>query len=196
MTEHQDIHDPKAYTEQDYAAFEMKLFSPVTSVEALEEICMTLAHLPTQRAQALLEKFRKSARAAEVGWLECACDEGQYHYLSPTNEVEEREYLALKVIQELEDAIVDIQCKYDELRVELDKRLIEQAAVVELVAQGALNEEEAMGFEYYQMPAESELEEYAHEIEVKEKIMAQIRKSITTERYQQVDSMFMRHIHF
>ena len=38
---------------------------------------MTLAHLPTKRAQALLEKFSESDRADEVEWLEPAMDEGK-----------------------------------------------------------------------------------------------------------------------
>jgi hypothetical protein len=196
MAEHKDIQKPDDYTDKDYDEFEMKLFSQFTSVEQLEEICMTLAHLPTKRAQELLEKFSKSERASEVGWLEGAMDEGQFHYLSPTNEQEERDYLALKVMQEIEDKIIDLQVKYDELKLELDKQGIEYDAILELIKQGELHEDEALGFQEYKGIQEKNMEELAHQIAVKEKTFDQIKKSIKTERYKDVDMMYMRHIHF
>lgn len=196
MTEHKDIQNPDDYTDKDYDVFEMKLFSQFTSVEQLEEICMTLAHLPTKRAQELLEQFNKSERASEVGWLDCAMDEGQFHYLSPTNEQEERDYLALKVMQEIEDEIVDLQVKYDELRLEHDKQKIEHEAILELIKQGELDEDEALGFHEYKSIQETNMKELAHQIAVKEKTFDQIKKSIKTERYKDVDMMYMRHIHF
>jgi hypothetical protein len=165
-------------------------------VEQLEEICITLAHLPTKQAQELLDKFRQSERASEVGWLECAVDEGQFHYLSPTNEQEEREYLALKVMQELEDEIIDLQVEYDELKLQLDKRTIEYEAILELIKQGELDADEASGFEDYKMMTEEDMEEFTRQITVKEKTIQQIKKSIKTERYQNVDMMYMRNIHF
>jgi hypothetical protein len=196
MTEHKDIQKPDDYTDKDYDEFEMKLFSQFTSVDQLEEICMTLAHLPTKRAQELLEKFSNSERASEVGWLEGAMDEGQFHYLSPTNEQEERDYLALKVMQEIEDEIVDLHVKYDELKLELDKREIEYGAILELIKQGELHEDEALGFQEYKGIQEKNMEELAHQIAVKEKTFDQIKKSVKTEKYKDVDMMYMRHIHF
>jgi len=196
MTEHKDIQNPDDYTDKDYDEFEIKLFSQFTSVEQLEEICMTLAHLPTKRAQELLDKFGKSERANEVQWMECAMDEGQFHYLSPTNEQEGRDYLALKVMQEIEDEIIDLQVKYDELRIEFDKQEIEHEAILELIKQGELDEDEALGFHDYKIIQEADMEELVQQIAVKEKTFAQIKKSIKTERYKDVDMMYMRHIHF
>ena len=184
------------YQNEDYKTFEQKLFSELTPVSELQEICMTLAHLPTKRAQELLAQFRQSERASEVGWLECAVDEGQFHYLSPENEQEEHDLLTLKVIQELEDAIVDLQIKYDEGQLFLKKRQIEHDAILELIKQGELDEEEALGFEDFRMIEESQLEDLAKEIAVKEKTVAQLKKSIQTTKYQNIDMTFIRHIHF
>jgi hypothetical protein len=52
---------------------------------------LTLAHLPTEDAPGLLARIKRSPRASEVSWLECAMDEGSYLLLTPTNELEERE---------------------------------------------------------------------------------------------------------
>lgn len=195
MTDHKDIQDPQDYQNEDYKTFEQKLFSELTPVSELQEICMTLAHLPTKRAQELLAQFRQSERASEVEWLECAVDEGQFHYLSPENEQEEHDLLTLKVIQELEDAIVDLQIKYDEGQLFLKKRQIEHDAILELIKQGELDEEEALGFEDFRMVEESQLEDLAKEIAVKEKTVAQLKKSIQTPKYQNIDMTFIRHIH-
>ncbi len=108
MAKHKEIQDPAKYTEKDYDIFEMKLFSQFTSVEQLEEICMdVLPHLPTKRAQDLLKTFSQSERAKEVGWLENAMNEGQYLYLSPMNAQEERDFLALKMLQEFEEKLLN-----------------------------------------------------------------------------------------
>lgn len=196
MTEHKDIQNPEDYTDQDYDKFEMKLFSQFTSVEQLEEICMTLAHLPTKRAQELLEKFRQSERAGEVEWLECAVEEGEFHYLSPTNEQEGRDYLALKVMQEIEDEIIDLQVQHDECEIAFRKSQIEQEAILELIKNGELDEEAAAEFEDENQIFKSEMEDLQEQINVKEKVFDQIKKSIKTERYKNVDLMHMRHVHF
>ncbi len=81
MPAHKDIQNPDKFSEAHYRYFEVKLLSKETTKEELEDICMTLAHLPTKEAQDLLEKFKKSERAKEVKWLECAIDEGKFHYL-------------------------------------------------------------------------------------------------------------------
>ncbi len=196
MAEHKPIQNPEDYTEQDYDTFEMKLFSQFTSVEQLEEICMTLAHLPTKRAQELLDKFRKSERTHEVEWLECAVDEGQYLYLSPTNEEEERDYLALKVMQELEDRIIDLEYECTKIDLQLRKSHIRDDALRELVKNGEITEAEAMFSEDHYISMNNDLEELRQEIRIEEKTFAQIKKSIKTERYKNVNTMHMRHIHF
>jgi hypothetical protein len=196
MTEHKDIQNPAHYTEEDYMEFRAKLFSPVTPVSELEDICMTLAHLPTKEAQDLLTAFRESGRADEVSWLECAADEGQYHYLSPTNEQEKRDYLALKVLQEMEDDIVDLEVKRDELQLELDKKNIEYEAIQALVKSGELDEIQEAAFHDYKLSTEFQMEELTEQISVKEKIFSQIKQSVKTEKYKNVNPMYMRNIHF
>ena len=91
MPEHKPIQNPDNYSDKDYQKFHDKLFSSSTTKAELEEICMTLAHLPTKKAQELLNYFNKSDRASEVEWLEFAMQEGQFHYLSVKNEEEEEE---------------------------------------------------------------------------------------------------------
>jgi len=82
MTEHKDIQNPDDYTDKDYDVFEMKLFSQFTSVEQLEEICMTLAHLPTKRAQELLDEY--FAIGVQVVWLANPKRQEVFVYHSPT----------------------------------------------------------------------------------------------------------------
>ena len=196
MAEHKDIQNPEEYTDQDYDTFEMKLFSQFTSVEQLEDICMTLAHLPTKRAQELLEAFRKSERASEVEWLECAVDEGEYLYLSPTNDEEERDFLALKVMQEIEDQIIDLEYEHSKRDLHVRKRQIEDEALRELVKNGEITEEDALFSEDFYIMTKDEMEDLEHQIEIKEKTLKQIRQSITTERYKNVDTIHIRHVHF
>lgn len=196
MTKHKNIQNPDDYTEEEYRKFENKLFSPVTPVSELEDICMTLAHLPSKEAQDLLAKFRESVRASEVTWLSTAIEEGNYHYLSPQNEQEERDYLALKVMQEIEDEIVELEVKYDEFRLNLEKMEIEQEAVWELVKNGELDAEVELGFHDAKLFPTSQMEKLRKDISVKEKILAQIKKSIQTGRYQNVNPMTMRNVHF
>lgn len=196
MAKHKDIQNPDNYTEKDYDIFEMKLFSQFTSVEQLEDICMTLAHLPTKRAQDLLKTFSQSERAKEVGWLECAMDEGQYLYLSPMNAQEERDFLALKLLQELEDKIVDLQIKHDELDLAVRKQQIEQEAITALIKRGELDQDEVAKFYNADLRGESEMQELAQQIAIQEKICQQIKASIMTERYKNVPTSYMQHIHF
>ncbi len=137
MTEHLPIQDPDDYSDEDLMSFGERLFSPTTSVDELERICMTLAHLPTEAAQRLLQRFRESARSVEVSWLECAVDEGTYHMLSPRNELEEQEFLVLKVITEGEDKIVELSIDRDKLDLERKKLRLREDAVKVLVADGS-----------------------------------------------------------
>ena len=121
MTEHLPIQHPDDCTPEDMMRMAEALFAPNTPVAELERICMTLAHLPTEDAQGLLARFRRSPRAGEVSWLECAIDEGSYLLLTPTNELEEREFLTLKVIEDLSDEIVDLEARSDGLAPVLKK---------------------------------------------------------------------------
>ena len=196
MTEHKAIQNPDEYTEEDYIVFEKKLFSFSTPTSELEDICMTLAHLPTEQAQDLLSKFKESARANEVKWLDIAMDEGAFHYLSPENKQEERDYFALKVIQEIEDEIIELQGTYDDLSLNLRRMEIEQEAVRLLVEKGELNKDETVSFHDSKYIVTSQMEDLEQQISVKEKTVEQIKESVKTERYKNMDSMHMRHVHF
>ena len=58
MTEHLPIQDPDDYDEADLMQFAETLFSPLTDVNELDRICMTLAHIPSKEAQELLNRFK------------------------------------------------------------------------------------------------------------------------------------------
>jgi len=196
MTEHKNIQEPQNYDAMDYQNFERRLFAHDTPRELLEDICMTLAHLPTAEAQALLAKFKESSRADEVKWLECAIDEGQDHYLSPCNEEEERDFLALKVIQEMEDRIIGLEMEYDKVNLRWRKDCIQLEAVKALQAEGELDEY-ATAYYDNEMPCqERRMREFREQINELEKIMLRVKQSIKTERYKGIDSMAMRHYHF
>jgi hypothetical protein len=157
---------------------------------------MTLAHLPTKEAQELLEKFRQSDRADEVGWLQCAIDEGRFHYLSPTNEQEERDYLALKVLQEMEDQVVELETEYSGYEIELNKLEIEHEAVAALVKKGEIDENEEILYQDRKTMIESKMEELKKDIETQEKIFDQIKQSIKSEKYKDIDPMYMSEVVF
>ena len=200
MTQHKDIQDPKNYSEMHYKYFETKLFSKDTTKEELEDICMTLGHLPTKEAQDLLDKFKKSERASEVEWLECAIDEGKHWYLSPTNEQEERDYLALKILNLKDDEIVDLMLKRDEHDFSIRKMNLELEAIEKLAKEKSTDKEDIK----YRIIALQELikiestnlKEAEEEIELQEKIQEKIKQSIKTERYKDIDPMYMNEVHF
>ena len=200
MTQHKDIQDPKNYSEMHYKYFETKLFSKDTTKEELEDICMTLGHLPTKEAQDLLDKFKQSERAKEVEWLECAIDEGKHWYLSPTNDQEERDYLALKILNLKDDEIVDLMLKRDEHDFSIRKMNLELEAIEKLAKEKSTDKEDIK----YRIIALQELikiestnlKEAEREIEFQEKIREKIRQSITTERYKDIDPMYMNEVHF
>jgi hypothetical protein len=195
MTEHLPIQDPDGYSDEDLMSFGERLFSQTTSVDELERICMTLAHLPTEAAQRLLRRFRESPRAAEVSWLECAVDEGTYHMLSPRNELEEQEFLVLKVISEGEDKIVELSVDRDEMELQRRKLRLRQDAVKILVADGKLDPDEALGFDDALRCLDTNVAELEQQIETEETIIDYLKQTITTPRYQTADLMAMRHIH-
>ena len=200
MTQHKDIQDPKNYSEMHYKYFETKLFSKDTTKEELEDICMTLGHLPTKEAQDLLDKFKQSERASEVEWLECAMDEGKHWYLSPTNDQEERDYLALKILNLKDDEIVDLMLKRDEHDFSIRKMNLELEAIEKLAKEKSTDKEDIK----YRIIALQELikiestnlKEAEEEIELQEKIREKIKQSITTERYKDIDPMYMNEVHF
>ena len=200
MTQHKDAQNPKNYSEMHYKYFDAKLFSKETTREELEEICMTLAHLPTKEAQDLLDKFSKSERANEVEWLECAIDEGKHWYLSPTNEKEERDFLALKMLQMKDDEIVELMGKQDEHDFQIRTMNIELKALKKL-AKGKDENNEDIKYRIIALQdlikmETASLEEVDKEIELQEKIQEKIKQSITTERYKDVDPMYMANCHF
>jgi len=196
MTEHLSIQDPDDYDEADLMRFAETLFSPLTDVTELERLCMMLAHIPSKTAQELLNKFRGSARAGEVGFLDVAIDEGTYHYLSPTNAQEEHEFLVIKVIQEMTDAVVDLDVEQQQLDLDLRKMAIRHAATRALVAAQALDPDEVLGFDDAELCLKNDISELSYRIENQEKVIEYLRASIQTEKYKNVDHSMMQHIHF
>ncbi len=202
MTEHKDIQDPKKFSEAHYKFFEAKLFSTKTSKEELEEICMTLAHLPTKDAQDLLEKFKQSERAKEVEWLECAIDEGKFHYLCSNNEKEERDMIALKLYFRKENEIVELMGKCQTYEFRLQQYNIELDALKKLQKE-KLSEPEKEDIKYRILALkdiiaieQSKLDETNTDIKMMEKINKKIKKSVTTKRYQNLQFWDLDEIHF
>jgi len=196
MTEHIDIQDPDDYSPEDLMRMAEHLFSPLTPVAELERICMTLAHLPTQEAQDLLARFQASPRAGEVAWLECAVEEGTYHLLDPTNPLEEREYLTLKVIQELADEVTDLEVERNQTSVARKKGEIRLSVLQALADAGKVHPDEVMGCGCVIERDTDRIAELDKEIDLKEAMIAHLRASITTPKYRQADPDFMRHVHW
>lgn len=195
MTEHLPIQHPDDYTPEDMMRMAEALFAPSTPVAELERICMTLAHLPTEDAQGLLARFRGSPRAGEVSWLECAIDEGSYLLLTPTSELEEREFLTLKVIEDLSDEIVDLEVEREQVRLRRDKAEIRLAAREALAEAGKLD---ADLLDYDRLDIEQDNERLGDLTEVmdeREAMIEYLRATITTPRYRSADPLFVRHIH-
>lgn len=195
MTEHVSIQDPDDYSDEDMMGFAERLFCPLTPVDELERICMLLAHLPTEAGQHLLRRFRESARASEVVWLECAADEGAFNLLEPRNELEEREFLTLKVIEELEDQIVELSVRRDELDLQRRKLDVRYCAVKALVAAGRLDPDEARGFDDSLLCLHNDILALDARLEIEEAVVGQLKDSITTPRYRNADPSVVRHIH-
>lgn len=196
MTEHIAIQDPDDYSPEDLMRMAEHLFAPLTPVAELERICMTLAHLPTQEAQDLLARFKISPRAGEVGWLECAVEEGTYHLLSPANPLEEREYLTLKVIQELTDEVTDLELERDKTSISREKGEIRLSALQALADAGKVHPDEVLGYGCGIECETNRIDELNREIELKEAMITHLTASITTPKYRKVDPDFMRHIHW
>ncbi|MDD5766545.1 MAG: hypothetical protein PHW79_09915 [Candidatus Marinimicrobia bacterium] len=196
MVEHKDIQNPKDYSEKDYQRFDYLLFSDDTPQKELEEICMMLAHLPTKEAKDLLEKFKNSERAGEVDWLECAIDENEFNYLSPENDQEERDFLALKMVGEKDDLIVHLLGECDKHEYHIQKYEIELAALRELLPENPDLDSNISAIHDIIVWEKGHLEESGQQIEIEEKIKAKIRASIQTERLKNLDPMDIEHFHF
>ncbi len=184
------------FTEENYHIFKKKLFSDSTPLDEVGRICMTLAHLPSKRAQDLLASFKESANAHKVKWLDLAIEEGQFVYLSPQNEQEDRDYMALKVIQEMQDEVLDLEIKLNEAIIDIDTMKIKHEAIKELVKKGEIDAEEELGLNDVMLLLESKVDDLNQDIERNNKIFLQITKSIKIKRYKDVDPSVMRDIHF
>lgn len=202
MMNHKDIQDPDNFSDKDYKKWDYLLFDDETSSEQLKDIVMTLAHLPTQRAQDLLERFTNSNRAHEVEWLEPAMDEGKFWTISPRDEKEERDLMALKLYFRKQDTIVELMGECDKYEYNINLMKIEMEALEQL-EQDELNENQQEDIKYRKsalhdliIMEKSHLEEAKKDITVLEKISEKIIGSITTERYKDLQPWDIDGFHF
>lgn len=202
MVRHKDVQNPEDYQGSDYHEFRSKLFSDDTPLSELEEICMTLAHLPTKTAQNLLLDFQSSDRASEVCWLQCAVDEGQFHYLSPVSKTERRDLIALKLYYKNEEMVVDQMGKRTTYEYNLEQMQIELDAVSKLIQKtvSKADKEEleikASALQGIMCWEESRLVETLSVIQLTEKINQEIKESITTSKYANLNYMEVNEIKF
>lgn len=193
---HQNQLHLEQISEKDFRVYESKLLSDSTTTQELEQICMTLSHQPSKQAQDLLALFKESDRAHEVAWLDFAIEEGQFHYNEPETEEEERDYLALKVQQELMDTIFSLQLDMNEAKVYLEKMEIQHQAIRKLVEKGELDPSDEAIFRDAKILQVNKIEEISRNITLKEKTCDQIEASIQTEKYKDLDPLSMRDIHW
>lgn len=202
MTEHKDLQNPNDYTDKDYQKWEYLLLDPDTSQGELEEIVMTLAHLPTEKAQELLKQFKRTARASEVDWLEPAMNEGMTWLMMPGNDQEERDMMALKLVFAKEDYVLELLGKCEkhkfwinQFKVELE--ILEQMEIEETHAE----QKKDLGcrksaLHDLSMIEENHLDKRKTEINMEQKIIKRIKTSIQTERYQNLESWDISGFHF
>lgn len=202
MTEHKDIQNPENYSEAHYKYFEAKLFGTKSSRAELEEICMTLAHLPTPQARDLLEKFQNSSRSGEVVWLECAMEENKFLNICADNEQEERDMIALKLYYKKEEDIIELMGNCQTYEYRLLQYDIEQEAL-ESIQSKDLSKTEAEDIKIrisvlhdLKIIEESQLEKAQKEIEMLEKINSEIKNNIATERYKNLKKWDICDYHF
>ena len=187
MVKHKDIQDPDDYSEKERSE---------EHTSELQSPSATLAHLPTKRAQDLLTRFKESERAEEVEWLEIALDEGKFHYLQPNNEKESRDFLALKVIREKDDHIIELMKKKEDYELNIKKFEIELEAMEKMQKEGSAIKENISALKDLIKMEKNCLRETKDEIEFEEKLQRKIRESIDTERYKDIDPMYMDDIIF
>ena len=128
--------------------------------------------------------------------MDIAIEEGQFVYLEPRNEREERDYLALKIAQEMIDQNVDLEIDMNEARLDLEKMEIEHGAIRELINSRKIEEKEGLALNDIELLFKLRFEKLKEKFELKEKIVDQILLSIRTPRYQNLDPDVMRDIHF
>ena len=194
MVEHKDVQNPDDYSDKEYQLFEEILFSSESSVEDLEKVCMTLVHLPTKRAQDLMDSFKESDRAKEVEWLEIAIDEGKFHYLQPNNAKESRDFLALKLIREKDAEIIELMGEKGKYESNIKKFEIELEAVEKMQKEGSASKERVIAIRDLIKMEKHYLQETQSEIEFSEQLQKKIRDSIQTEKYKDIDTMYMDNI--
>ena len=193
MTEHKDIQNPDDYTDKDYQKWEYLLLDPDTSKAELEDIVMTLAHLPTEKAKELLKKFKQSDRADEVCWLEPALEENEMWLLNPDTDQKTRDMKAMKLSAKKQKIIVELMGKCDVSQYSIDLMNIEIDALNQMEKEE--KDEEFRKEIGYRKSAlndmiiweQSHLEEAKDEIAMEEKISEKIEENVKTEAYKQMD---------
>ncbi len=202
MTEHKDMQDPAQFNELKYRWLELKLLSADTPQKELEDICMTLAHLPTKRARELLNRFQESDRATEVTFLQCAVEECKFHYLCPDNETERRDFIALKLYYKNEDRMVELMGEQSVNEFHLEEMQIELDAVKSLV-QEKMTEADKFDLEIrisvlkdLMTIEESALREKVADMEMLERINQAIIEGVTTEKYKDLQNSDVSEIVF
>lgn len=118
------------------------------------------------------------------------------HFLSPQTEQEEQDYLALKVMQEIEDEIVELEVEWSQLQVEFEKKSIEYEAAQALIQNGEIDLTDAQELLERRAQMEFAMQDLRRKVRIKEKVLEQIKESIKTERYKIVNPVAMRNIHF
>jgi len=182
MTEHKDIQNPKEFSDKDYKEFHYKLMDEYTSTEELKEICMTLAHLPTINAKNILNEFKNSERADEVEWLDIAMDENEFLLMTPENEEEERDYMALELIKDIHQEIFELDEQIDELRDTIAKNKIRVEAYKQLSSEFEVKKD-IKNLEKTIQSDQVKLEDSQVEIFFKQNVCDTIHESIKTEKY-------------
>lgn len=193
MTKHKDIQNPEDYTDKDYQKWEYLLLDPDTNKAELDDIVMTLAHLPTERAQELLKKFEGSDRAGEVSWLEPAMEENEMWLLNPDTDQKVRDMKAMKLSAKKQKIIVELMGKCDVYQYRIDLLKIEIDALNQM-------EKDETGEKFlkqigYKKSAlhdmiiweQNHLEEAKDDIVMEEKISKKLEESVKTEEYKKLD---------
>ncbi|OUD14190.1 hypothetical protein [Thioflexithrix psekupsensis] len=118
------------------------------------------------------------------------------HYLSPQTEQEEQDYLALKVAQEVEDEVIELEIEHRQLQVAFEKQTVAYEAALALVRQGELDNTDACEWSERRAQLTQQMQDLRRKIRVKEKVLEQIKESIKTARYRIVNPVAMRNVHF
>jgi hypothetical protein len=195
MIQHLNIADPDEHDDIELMDLAERLFSSDTPVVELERICMRLAHCTSDNAQQLLERFRRSPRAGAVEWLDCALEEGAFHLLSPRNELEEHEFLILKVVEDVQETIIDLCIRRDEIDLERRKLRVRRAALAAVITSGEAAGDLLAEVDTELADIDAEVTDIDRRVRIEEAVVKQLRASITTPRYQAADPRMVRSIH-